>query len=437
MKRILAIVLVCMMLVALVAACNNNDSGTTPTPTPEGGTGTTATPAPSGDPEPPQRTADERLFGWVSNWHNYGLPLDPITIDVVVDQGVMRHPGPLNNLSDFMLQNTTGITLNFIGADEERFGVMIATGDLPEIVTNISSRPEVWADVINSGQVMDMTDLYNRFGDNLKTIYDGIPIGWINYWIDEWTDSSGLYFLTQGIRNLGDVKLLNVQTGGSGGLFVQNDIYYDIGMPPITGADGRFSEDAFIDVLVQMQDYARNERGLPNAWGYSGINWGANMFYVEFPYQFGITGFNTASYVNDQTNEYLPMFSDTSHPRWDGYRFFNRMHLAGVVDPEMFIIPWDAYEDKLHAGEIMYTYFTWTNDYYNFDNELAGGYPIPGVPVIWDIFIENDYIGHNIGGVRAINSNSPNAERIMAMFDYMVTDEYFISSNKHPLEGIL
>jgi ABC-type glycerol-3-phosphate transport system substrate-binding protein len=367
------------------------------------------------------------LFGWQSTFDNYGLPRDPITLTVNINIAQLRHAGTLGNIGDFMLRDATGITLDYRGTDEETFAVMVAGGDLPDIITMDSSNNRLIGDLIASGRLVEMESYLERFGQNLNPVLEGTTYNWVKYWTSEWAGEDGIYFLPNQVVNIGDTVITNTLGDGTG-FNIRLDIYEAIGAPPIVDSNG-FNEDMFLDVLLQMQNYARDEMGIANAYALTGFTeWGWD-YHVNFMYHRSVTGQLQPNFYHDtSTLEFLPAFHDPSHYRWDAYRFFNKAYRMGIYDPESFILHFGDFWDRVANSAILTVPFSWMFDYapepLPTDYPQVGAFIIKGIPYLHEVKMNNNPLGMQIDGARGINADSPHAERIVALFDYAASDEF-------------
>jgi hypothetical protein len=209
-------------------------------------------------------------------------------------------------------------------------------------------------------------------------------------------------------------------------------------MPPITDANG-FNEDMFLDVLLQMQNHARNEMGISNAFALAGFNeWGV-PFIVDWMYQYGILGQGSLTVYADMiTGEYSAPMHDPSFYRWDIYRFFNKAFRMGIFDPEAFIMPFGEYADRVSRSEILTGGFSWMFDYPTspWDDDRIGNGFIKGMPFIDGLFLQNQPIAQGFNAARAINANTAHPERAFAVLDYVTSGAFIRDSDKIGLYGV-
>ena len=464
MKKVLSLLLILVLMLTLAASCGGGGGDTaTPTAAPTsapaaqeestpaatesepaatqsetvetasepaagtetiGGTGTTVT-----------REPDPRLHGWTTDFDNYGLSLDPITVTANIDQATMRHAGPINSLSDFMLQYATGITIDFIGVDDERFNLMVAGDDLPDIIFWETVQTQLIIDMITTNRLVNMEPLLSKYGANLNPVMEGTGYDWIKWWCNENAKADGIYFLPNSVINVGDYQAFGRDTAAEGFL-VRLDIYNHIGKPPIMDANG-FNEDMLLDVLLQMQNYAR-ANGNPNAYAISGwVDWGIQYASREMYQRNMSNSTDRGAYYDYLTHEFTPPMHDKSYFFWDNARFNNKAYRMGIFDDQSFVQAWWDVWTRLTEGDVLTAPFSWMWEYaddscggsLNADYPEIGGYLIKGTPYVQNVFLTNQPIGLGTWGARSINVKSPHIDRIMAMLDYASSAEYLRDSN--------
>ena len=81
------------------------------------------------------------LQGYTSTWDNYGLSKEPITMTIGV--GAQDVPdSEENNIALDLIYQATGIRVQFVGFDGDKFAVMTAGGDLPDVFSMEASNAD-------------------------------------------------------------------------------------------------------------------------------------------------------------------------------------------------------------------------------------------------------------------------------------------------------
>ena len=129
------------------------------------------------------------LQGYTSTWDNYGLSKEPITLTLGV--GIQDMPASQeNNIALDLIYEATGIRVEMVGYDSEKFAVLTAGGDLPDVFSMEAGNavPEL----VDAGLLLDMAPYIDQYGANIKELHSsyGIPMAKNLY-----GDGEHLYFL--------------------------------------------------------------------------------------------------------------------------------------------------------------------------------------------------------------------------------------------------
>ena len=94
--------------------------------------------------------------------------LEPITftfgiLDTSYGDGIHTDEYPVLKA----IQEATGVTLDFVTYDNEKFGLLIAGEELPDILCAGDSLAD-WESFITSGQILQLNDLLDQYGQNIK-----------------------------------------------------------------------------------------------------------------------------------------------------------------------------------------------------------------------------------------------------------------------------
>ena len=442
-RKLMLLTALLLAAVLVVGACSGNNGGdenggedtpaATEAPTQQGGDEQTTGPVTEERPLLPQ------LFGWQSQFDNHGLPRDPMT--VTMNSTELRHSGPIGNIGCFMIRDATGITVDFRESTAETFNAFVAVGDLPDIITFTDDNQRTIADLIMTGQLVNLEPYLARTQYLYQTL-EGFTLNWIRHWTYENTGIEGIFWLPHEITKVGDA---NIVTGGDGvGYIIPMDLYHAIGTPPIYDANG-FNEDLFLDMLYQMQQYARNELGHTHAYALGGFTEWGQWWVIEAAYHGGITGQGAGNrYHCAITGEFFPAFHNPDHFRWDALRFTNRAYRMGLFDPESFILDWGTYISRTENREILTTPMTFIMLHHgpatNGHDINPVGYFVPrGTPFHSGILMIDNPVGFGFQEARAINANLSSAEieRIVALLDYAMSDEFVRDADRvHGLYGV-
>ena len=353
MKRLFALLLCLSMIGALIVGCNGQPVGTstgttgsstTTTGSTTGSGETTTTAAPAGDPVKLSMgaigfssSADDPL--WPSMWMQ-------------------------------KLQSDLNIELEFIGYDEEKANLALASGDLPDLMMINAKYVQ---QVLDADYAVAMDDYLEEFGPNIKSFNMRNDI--TRKFMSNGTNKLYFHRPNSGIEGAtGYTELWN-------GYIVRWDLYKQIGAPKMA------NDDDYIAALNAMKAiYPKTENGSPvygmgihNDWGLWGwvIRSYSNLGYINLAHW----GYASNSNTNEIVNNYLDY--DTPSPFWNDMKFYNKMYLEGLLDPDSYTMKAEEVEDKAGKGQYLGGYCTWflgnlyTNKRAEDPNTLAGFMAVP------------------------------------------------------------
>jgi len=304
----------------------------------------------------------------------------------------------------------------------ERYQILLATGDLPDMIGFDSAPPNYEEFLIEGGLVHELTDLMNQYGQN----YLNFRPAAVEFAKKFWSNGTGdLYFLP--MRSTGPIYEGPVEWFIS--LNLRWDIYKEIGYPPIN------SLDDLLDVLYQMvQHYPETEDGRKTygvttfvdwgmQWQFSGLSmtWDGGMFDVPgwFTYFENNPG---------QPLRYANTLVEPDSPFWQQVEFLFKANQLGIFDTDGLVQGWDQMGEKVEAGSIMLIESLWNAGNFNsLNRDDALGYAnilIPGMGVIsrkpghaWtgEIGLPENRIG--------ITTNGDNPEAAVRFIDFLSTYE--------------
>lgn len=373
------------------------------------------------------------LQGYVSDWDNYGLSKEPITL--TIGCGSQDLPVSYNdNLQIELIAQATGVRLEFVGYDSEKFAVLSAGGDLPDIFS--LENATCINDLIDSGAVLDMAPYIEQYGKNIQQVHGDYALTMAK---SVYGDGEHIYFVPSNVSWLGDVKIPAAQI--SFNYFPRWDIYTAIGAPAITDENG-FNEDLLLDAFKQMQDYAREKTGDESIYALSGwVDWGT-LWATVLPYCMGVSAkLNMWTAQTTGLVEDVDIYGDADSHYYDALRFYNKAWRLGILDPEIFTLTQSQYDAKVKMGQVIVTNASWFNsdmldqsvtDVFGDDCNF---YVIKGMPYFNGLLTQSNPSGYGIFASDFINSECKYPERAVAVLDYLRSDE-FTRASACGLKGI-
>ena len=312
------------------------------------------------------------------------------------------------------IKRLTGVNLDVISGNMDKFQVLAAGGDLPDILHLANDNGLIAQALVDSKQVLPLDDLLAQRGQNiLKRNTPGIE----NLRTSIRNGDDKAYFIPTETREL---NLESPEYVPWQGVYVRFDLYKQIGAPKVNG------EDEFLEMLKLMQDtFPESPLGTKTYALSSFTDWGLWPFYYPFCSMYAHGGGDYYFY-NLLTNEMHVTFSDPDSLFWRALDFYFRANQLGIYDPDGLIMSWDQYFPKFQNGEIFSGPAT---DWEGGPNRQICGEEamlalIPGAfPCIEQVWSGNSPYGWGFSNSRAISSNAKNPERVMDLLNFFDSDE--------------
>lgn len=255
------------------------------------------------------------------------------------------------------------ITVEYIIGEDDKIKVLLASGDLPDIVM---LKPEYQTQTIEGGQVIPMDDL---LGTNGQEIGKNVPKV-VDFMKKFRSNNTGkLYFLP---TNSGP-DMMGFEA--SLGVITRWDYYKELGFPAIN------SEDDLLNVLKQMQDKHPKTPEGNKVYGVASWNdWGLWAYYMPMSILYGYSNFGPDGYVvKCDTNDISNNFTDANSPLWKTVSFYYKAKKMGLLDPDSLTMQSGDFSAKMGAGSLLYAPASWFNGTFNGKNNanLQGYATIP------------------------------------------------------------
>lgn len=304
----------------------------------------------------------------------------------------------------------TGVTIDWVLGDDEKFNVLAASGGLPDIIT-YSGAVGGMRDLIKSGAIIQLDELLDKFGTNLKK-RDAYTIKWQKVL---YGDGKTYFLPTNTVINTTGKEQQNYNA--LYGMYARFDIYQAVGAPEFKGKDG------LLDILKKMQDYARSRDGNKDVYAISGFyDWGF-WPWTYLMMSFGGKEISATESISKITGE-IKRSNEPGSDLWDILAWYNKAYRAGIVDPDSFIQKSDQFSAKVANG----TCLTAPGCWFGLDRSVvtdpkAGLYFLPGVDTVYSIYQADNPLGDKDTSANAITHNCKAPERAMQFLDYLASDE--------------
>ncbi|PWV88440.1 carbohydrate ABC transporter substrate-binding protein (CUT1 family) [Paenibacillus cellulosilyticus] len=380
-----SLLLASAMLVGSLAACGSSDNTEKE---PEGTTGTTTeTPA---------------------------VDTTPITYTMLA-----ADPSPdWNQMQDEIgkkITEKTGITLKMdFATDANKVSLVAASGDYPDIISAKGSSNLF----VDAGAVLDLTDLIDKYGPNLKKVYG-------DYWNRlKWNNEDQAIYVIPTYDGVGQTYF------DAGGAFsLQHQAVEEAGYPEIKTVQDY--EKIIADYVAKHPTTADGKKTI----GLSLLadDWRI-MISVTNP-AFQATGASDDGEVYIDPKTYEATFHYRRPEEKEYFRWLNHMNDIGLLDPESFVQKEDQYKAKIAQGRVVGVIdqkwgFQSAIDTLKKDGNEKATYGF------YSVQLDDSTVDHSfeptgfMGGYGLmISKDAKNPERIIQMLDYLASEEGQIMVN--------
>ncbi|HJD29742.1 MAG TPA: hypothetical protein H9914_12220 [Candidatus Blautia avicola] len=332
-------------------------------------------------------------------------------------------PGVQTNEIAKYIEEKLGIRMEIIQGDAQKFSVLSAGGDLPDIIyTNPAQQNVSYNSLITSGQIIPLDDLIDEYGENIKK---NLP-NRLEY---------SKKFASNGEDKIYYIPVLGYEEDAENpdisysienlGLMVRWDVYKAVGCPEIE------TTDDFLNALKEMQDYA-NENDLADGkqvYAISGwSDWGLWPWYLANVREMGYLDVANSTLINLETGDVEGAYESDAF--WESLEFYNKAYNMGLIDPEAFTMKNDQFNEKCTNGQVLMTYASWESDYFNQDMASKGHedwafvkLPSDGYKYIYGITATNAPLGYGNEYANAITTNCENQEKAIQLLDFFNSEE--------------
>jgi putative aldouronate transport system substrate-binding protein len=371
-----------MMIGSLLAGCSSGKETAEQQPaSPE--PATSETPAPTAAPA--EEPADDK---------------SPIKITWFVDQDYYKKDwDPVNNLLDKMITDDTGISIEFTSGSSEKLSALIASGDIPDVITVDKISPQRGI-LEKSGLVAPLDELIEKYDPTFKVPQsmqdwfrnsDGHFYGYANYFVAKESFQPG-----DRIRS-------------NQGFFARKDIMDQLGIKP----EDFNTKEGLLAALRKVKDSAGQYNGFTVTPAYLD-SWILYNF-------FGAPREDAQGNLVDR---------ERTEEALEAYKFLNLLYREGLMPEDSQTLNKTQLQEKVVNGAVFaYTNGTidWSALYQNDPNATF----VHVGPVAGDKG-NKPYVDPTAASgwtLSMINSKTKYPDRIIKMFHYLAEDE--MSLNVH------
>jgi len=313
------------------------------------------------------------------------------------------------------IENKLGIQLDFVNHDDSKFNVMLAGGDLPDIVSSISLSYE--KQFIEGGNAIVLDSLLETNGKDIKK---NAPSD-IQYNKKYHSNGTGkLYFLNpQLFSNVVSTQKAPIDFLQTAGHYVRWDYYKELGYPDVK------NDDDLLKVLAQMKaKHPTTTDGKP-VYGVSGYNDGTLWAYtVPIFWGLGVRDVsNTLLVEDDKHSEDIALGPN----QWffKCMEYFFKANQLGLLDPETFTQKVDNYKTKTQNLQLLEVSMrNYRQEGVFAQKGIDGGFEmIPGSSPNYLVSGGKDAALGRTGKMNAITKSCKYPDRAMDLLNYLYTPE--------------
>jgi multiple sugar transport system substrate-binding protein len=262
----------------------------------------------------------------------------------------------------------TGVDMVWEDVTAEKLNLLMASGDLKDIVSTGLALDKDKEALFKSGQVITLDELIAQYAPDMQR------------------DMAKSLEISRNSFGLGDGKIYQIPVmigeveREDYPLYIRWEWYKEIGAPEFS------TYREYLDILKQIVDLHPTTDDGKKVFGIGGwANWGPNwwMFAPEFGYLPGWSGFGfaagTPAYINYGDNSMI-MAWDEQSPEWMQLEIANYASRLGIYDPDSLLQSNEDFNGKRDAGQYVNLFGTWVIRRFNAEHAEEGNGYMPAIP---------------------------------------------------------
>lgn len=336
-------------------------------------------------------------------------PQEVVTLRVLVmETGTKWNSFPDSPVAQ-AIADQIGVKIEYVEADENKFNVLLAGGDLPDIVR--ADPRKYGKQLIEGGLIVPMDDLLSEYG---KDITANLPAT-IDYSKANWSEGRNqLYFLPPQVQSIAGEVVRPITIGPT----VRWDFYKEIGAPAINNTDELLDALAQIVEKHPVTDEGKKVYGV-SMWH----DWGLWPYIFPFTFLTNQVAANTELMVKGQhEKQFISLLTNPASNFWLAMDFYYKANKRGLLDPDALTMKHDDYLAKATSGQIIYGPATWAMGDLNskLANEGKGFMVLPVGKYAWNGGVSP--LGWSDKGY-SISKSSKHPEKAMEFLNYIFSYE--------------
>lgn len=353
-----------------------------------------------------------------------------VTIRWYVDVASWNPPTGLDQISHIIKQKT-GITVRFdtpVTDDGQKLATMIAGGDLPDVISVVSSQTQMITGLAQQGYVYDINTLAQKWAPGL---FENLPQ-------DVWTwwqyGNGKTYGIPNHYYSYADVP--NEQLQPNGGMMVRKDIFdawQTYVQMNLAGGDGKvhYTSLSGQPKAVEWQGYITTPEGFKAAAIWALANFSSSLTTGLQLAQFRDNGNASLTWLaqffaipfEDENGEYIYQFTTKAYENMLYY--LNDLYLAGIISNANFTQDYDGVGAVIAGANCFATLVTPQNYQIHFTTARDLGYEYI------TMFITNEQgdapVLSDIRGYgylfNMITTDAARPDLIIKLFDFLTSKE--------------
>lgn len=327
---------------------------------------------------------------------------------LVVETGTTWNAYP-NSIVAEEIAKKIGVKVEYVEADDNKFNVLLAGGDLPDMVR--AEPVKYGKQLIEGDLIIPMDDMLEQYGQDIMANIPNV----VEHSKQNWSEGRDqVYFLPPQVQ----ANPSPIYPALTIGPTIRWDFYKEIGAPDI------HNPDELLDVIEQIVRMHPETEDGKKIYGVSmWQDWGL------WPYIFPFTWYTTATTNNSDLlarnlgeTQYRNILTEEDSTYWVAMDFYNKAKRRGLLDPDALTMKNNDYMAKATSGQIVLGPATWAMGDYNALHAKDGkGYMV--LPVgkrAWSGGVNS--LGWT-GKSYSISKNSKYPEKAMQFLNYLYSYE--------------
>lgn len=327
---------------------------------------------------------------------------------LVIETGTKWNTYPNSAIAQEIAKKV-GVKIEYVEADNSKFNVLLAGGDLPDIVR---AEPAKYGKQLIEGKlIIPMDDLLKEHG---KDISANIPTV-VEYSRKNWSEGKNqLYFLPPQVQSEPSPIYPPLTIGPT----IRWDYYKEIGAPEFN------TPDELLDVLDNIvKKHPETEDG-KKIYGISmWQDWGLWPYIFPFVW-YTMQATNNSDLMARKLDEtqYRNILTEEDSTYWVAMDFYNKANRRGLMDPDALTMKHNDYLAKATAGQIVFGPATWAMGDFNskYAKDGKGYIVLPAGKRAWSGGVNP--LGWT-GKSYAISKSSKHPEKAMQFLNYLYSYE--------------